>query len=224
MYVLETNPLLRPLLREAARSCINPNMWWMESSWSRGMISNAASHRRLFLPAHQPNRRCERVRRGPGCVSHAWGGLRAGRCRSGAVHERSAPRPPVLTAAVRHRAHQRPLHALFLAPTKGCSWPRACAWSTRTARSRTPRRRALTGATSGRCMRAQTARGTGSCCRTWSTGSRRCTRECCNPRGTRRVSRASLQRVCAATRVCGALSDCLHCPHKPCPPPPHAAV
>jgi hypothetical protein len=57
IYVVETNPLLRPLLREAARACINPNMWWMESTWSRGMITNAASHRRLFLPAHQPNRR-----------------------------------------------------------------------------------------------------------------------------------------------------------------------
>lgn len=55
--MVETNPLLRPLLREAARSCINPNLWFMETTWSRGMISNHASHRRLFLPAHQPNRR-----------------------------------------------------------------------------------------------------------------------------------------------------------------------
>jgi len=57
VYVVENHPMLRALLREAARSCINPNMWFMESSWPRGMISNAASHRRLFLPAHQPNRR-----------------------------------------------------------------------------------------------------------------------------------------------------------------------
>lgn len=57
VYVVETNPLLRPLLREAARSCVNPNVWFKETTWSRGMLSNHASHRRLFLPAHQPNRR-----------------------------------------------------------------------------------------------------------------------------------------------------------------------
>ncbi|KAI8463912.1 MAG: ribosomal protein S2, flavodoxin-like domain-containing protein [Monoraphidium minutum] len=57
VYIVETSPLLRPLLREAARSCVNPNMWFMENSWPRGLITNAASHRRLFLPSHQPNRR-----------------------------------------------------------------------------------------------------------------------------------------------------------------------
>lgn len=57
VYVVENNALLRPLLREAARSCLNPNVWWMESSWKPGTITNAKSHRRLFRPEHQPNRR-----------------------------------------------------------------------------------------------------------------------------------------------------------------------
>jgi hypothetical protein len=95
VYVVETNPLLRPLLREAARSCINPNMWFMESSWARGALTNAASHRRLFLPAHQPNRRCVELRcrgyRGP-----TWGpGSLAPCCRvrpglQSCVHQQDA--------------------------------------------------------------------------------------------------------------------------------------
>lgn len=57
VYVLGNNALLRPLLREAARACLNPNMWWCEAPWKPGAITNAASHRRLFRPEHQPNRR-----------------------------------------------------------------------------------------------------------------------------------------------------------------------
>jgi hypothetical protein len=57
VYVVENHPLLRSLLREAARACVNPNVWFMDTPWARGTLTNAASHRRLFLPAHQPNRR-----------------------------------------------------------------------------------------------------------------------------------------------------------------------
>jgi hypothetical protein len=57
VYVVETHPLLRPLLREAANACLNPNVWFKDTVWSPGTITNAGSHRRLFLRKHQPNRR-----------------------------------------------------------------------------------------------------------------------------------------------------------------------
>ncbi|KAF8065752.1 rpsB [Scenedesmus sp. PABB004] len=57
VYVVGTNRLLAPLVQAAARACLNPNVWWYGRTWSPGMLTNYASHRRLFKEAHQPNRR-----------------------------------------------------------------------------------------------------------------------------------------------------------------------
>ena len=82
VYVLNSNPLLQPLLREAALCCVNPNMWFLTEPWVPGSLSTPSSPssaaptasakaggRRggpvtgqssdsplLFRPEHQPNR------------------------------------------------------------------------------------------------------------------------------------------------------------------------
>lgn len=79
VYVLNSNPLLQPLLREAALCCVNPNMWFMTDVWEPGSLSAAAGtasggsptrkvatkggvasvatkYTSLFRPEHQPNR------------------------------------------------------------------------------------------------------------------------------------------------------------------------
>jgi ribosomal protein S2 len=58
VYVVESNRLLRPLVKTAAAACINPNMWFYHRTWSPGMLTNYASANRLFKESHQPNRRC----------------------------------------------------------------------------------------------------------------------------------------------------------------------
>jgi ribosomal protein S2 len=57
VYVVENNQLLRPLIKTAALSCINPNVWFDHRTWSPGTLTNYASSRRLFKESHQPNRR-----------------------------------------------------------------------------------------------------------------------------------------------------------------------
>lgn len=57
MYIVENNPLLRPILHEAANSCLNPNVWFYQRKWSPGMLTNYKYHKRFFKPGHQPNRR-----------------------------------------------------------------------------------------------------------------------------------------------------------------------
>lgn len=57
VYVVGTNRLLSPLVKAAAASCLNPNMWFTSSAWSPGTLTNYASSRRLFKEGHQPNRR-----------------------------------------------------------------------------------------------------------------------------------------------------------------------
>jgi ribosomal protein S2 len=57
VYVVGTNRVLAPLVKTAAASCLNPNMWFSASAWSPGTLTNYASSKRLFKEAHQPNRR-----------------------------------------------------------------------------------------------------------------------------------------------------------------------
>eukprot|EP00877_Chromochloris_zofingiensis_P002623 jgi/Chrzof1/12361/Cz06g31250.t1 len=57
VYIVENNPLLRPILHEAANSCLNPNVWFYQRKWSPGMLTNYKYHKRFFKPGHQPNRR-----------------------------------------------------------------------------------------------------------------------------------------------------------------------
>jgi ribosomal protein S2 len=57
VYVVGTNRALAPLVKTAAASCLNPNMWFSSSTWSPGTLTNYASSKRLFKEAHQPNRR-----------------------------------------------------------------------------------------------------------------------------------------------------------------------
>ena len=79
VYVLNSNPLLQPLLREAALCCVNPNMWFLTEPWVPGSLSTIHSDAPpqeapektrgkrgadaggrggplLFRPEHQPNR------------------------------------------------------------------------------------------------------------------------------------------------------------------------
>lgn len=56
VYVMCGNPLLKPLVREVALCCTNPNMWFHVEGWKKGTITNAKVLRRLFLGRHQPNR------------------------------------------------------------------------------------------------------------------------------------------------------------------------
>lgn len=57
VYVVENNNLLRPLVKTAALSCINPNVWFDHRTWSPGTLTNYASSKRLFRESHQPNRK-----------------------------------------------------------------------------------------------------------------------------------------------------------------------
>lgn len=57
VYVVENNQKLQPLVKTAALSCINPNVWFDHRTWSPGTLTNFASSRRLFKESHQPNRR-----------------------------------------------------------------------------------------------------------------------------------------------------------------------
>jgi ribosomal protein S2 len=57
VYVVENHQLLRPLVKTAALSCINPNVWFDYRTWSPGTLTNYASAKRLFKESHQPNRR-----------------------------------------------------------------------------------------------------------------------------------------------------------------------
>jgi hypothetical protein len=57
VYIVENNQLLRPLVKTAALSCINPNVWFDHRTWSPGTLTNYASSKRLFKESHQPNRR-----------------------------------------------------------------------------------------------------------------------------------------------------------------------
>lgn len=66
VYVVENNQLLKPLVKTAAQSCINPNVWFDHRTWSPGTLTNYASSRRLFKESHQPNRRYV-------CVYYFWG-------------------------------------------------------------------------------------------------------------------------------------------------------
>lgn len=55
--MVENNQKLQPLVKTAALSCINPNVWFDHRTWSPGTLTNFASSRRLFKESHQPNRR-----------------------------------------------------------------------------------------------------------------------------------------------------------------------
>ncbi len=57
IYVVENNPLLKPLLHHAAACCTNPNLWFYADKWVPGMLTNSHGQRRLFKASHQPNRR-----------------------------------------------------------------------------------------------------------------------------------------------------------------------
>ncbi|KAG1677814.1 hypothetical protein FOA52_008578 [Chlamydomonas sp. UWO 241] len=61
VYVLNSNPSLQPLLREAALCCVNPNMWFCGSAWGPGSL-DPGPQRQLFLQEHQPNRKLLAVR------------------------------------------------------------------------------------------------------------------------------------------------------------------
>lgn len=81
VYLINSNPLLTPLLREAALCCVNPNLWFLTEPWAPGSLTDptsasspsslaaagkglsrsssssaAAAAPLLFRPEHQPNR------------------------------------------------------------------------------------------------------------------------------------------------------------------------
>jgi ribosomal protein S2 len=57
VYVVGAHKPHVPLIKAAARSCINPNVWWQRRAWIPGTLANYRSHAHLFKDAHQPNRR-----------------------------------------------------------------------------------------------------------------------------------------------------------------------
>lgn len=61
VYVLNSNPSLSPLLREAALCCVNPNLWFSGSAWGPGSL-DAGPQSKLFQQQHQPNRKLLAVR------------------------------------------------------------------------------------------------------------------------------------------------------------------
>lgn len=40
VYIVNSNPMMRPLMTEAAHSCLNPNVWFMSSRWTPGALTN----------------------------------------------------------------------------------------------------------------------------------------------------------------------------------------
>ncbi|GAX78031.1 hypothetical protein CEUSTIGMA_g5473.t1 [Chlamydomonas eustigma] len=56
IYILNSNPLLQPLLREAALCCINPNVWFMTEPWVSGALSPPATGRQAESTPSQPQK------------------------------------------------------------------------------------------------------------------------------------------------------------------------
>lgn len=57
VYVVNSNPAMRPLLREAAYLCLNSNVWFWAEPWVPGAISDPVkSSSLLFSARHQPSR------------------------------------------------------------------------------------------------------------------------------------------------------------------------
>lgn len=79
VYVVNSNPAMRPLMAEAASACVNPNVWWLLDPWQPGAISNAKFlTRALFQDDHQPT--AQRFRDAGLKMVNPW-----------------CPRPPVLS-------------------------------------------------------------------------------------------------------------------------------
>eukprot|EP00195_Chlamydomonas_chlamydogama_P013118 CAMPEP_0202904166 /NCGR_PEP_ID=MMETSP1392-20130828/28186_1 /ASSEMBLY_ACC=CAM_ASM_000868 /TAXON_ID=225041 /ORGANISM="Chlamydomonas chlamydogama, Strain SAG 11-48b" /LENGTH=271 /DNA_ID=CAMNT_0049591675 /DNA_START=443 /DNA_END=1258 /DNA_ORIENTATION=+ len=62
IYIINSNPLSRPLVHEAALCCTNPNMWFLSSKYTPGTLANhgqphakGSGAPKLFSPHHQPN-------------------------------------------------------------------------------------------------------------------------------------------------------------------------
>ncbi|KAG2491129.1 hypothetical protein HYH03_010572 [Edaphochlamys debaryana] len=58
VLVVNSNPALRPLLKEAARLCINSNVWFWHEDWVPGVLNKNAQGglRSVLGDAHQPSR------------------------------------------------------------------------------------------------------------------------------------------------------------------------
>lgn len=56
IYVVNSHPLMKPLISETAHCCINPNVWFVHDKWKNGAITNEKLVNFLWQPAHQPNR------------------------------------------------------------------------------------------------------------------------------------------------------------------------
>lgn len=57
VYVVNSNPMLKPIVSEAANCCLNANVWFYNSRWVPGTLTNAKTTDRLFKQQHQPNRK-----------------------------------------------------------------------------------------------------------------------------------------------------------------------
>lgn len=58
VYILNSNPAMRPLMREAAYLCMNSNIWWWTDEWIPGALEDQAKSGALLFDAakHQPSR------------------------------------------------------------------------------------------------------------------------------------------------------------------------
>lgn len=55
VYIVNSNPSLRPLIQEAAHCSINSNLWFHSDPWVPGSLNGSATADQLFKPEHQPN-------------------------------------------------------------------------------------------------------------------------------------------------------------------------
>ena len=55
VYIVNSNPSLKPLMQEAAHCSINSNLWFLSEPWEPRALTGSATANRLFKPEHQPN-------------------------------------------------------------------------------------------------------------------------------------------------------------------------
>lgn len=56
ILIVNSNSVMKPLMQEAARCCMNPNVWFLHDKWVPGTITNHTNTRALWKPSQQPNR------------------------------------------------------------------------------------------------------------------------------------------------------------------------
>eukprot|EP00798_Chlamydomonas_sp_ICE-L_P011284 gene11284-18916_t len=105
VYVVNSNPLLQPLLREAALCCSNANVWFLTEPWTPGCPSRAPGGNKLAQMEAEAAMAAaaSKCRQGwtPGCLSRAPGGNKlaqmeaeaamaaaASKCRQGGTSSR----------------------------------------------------------------------------------------------------------------------------------------